>query len=72
MSKTSDIIDPFIEGLLLGITDTVTENNTAPNISTMNEQTETSKIELDVLIHQLQEEKKQLQYQIDEVEEEKG
>ena len=71
MSKTSDIIDPVIEELLLGITDTVTENNTAPNISTMNEQTETSKIELDVLIHQLQEEKRQIQNQINEIEETK-
>ena len=71
MSKTSDIIDPVIEELLLGITDTVTENNAAPNISTMNEQTETSKIELDVLIHQLQEEKRQIQNQINEIEETK-
>ena len=44
MSKTSDIIDPVIDELLLGITDTVTVNNTAPNISTMNEPSETSRL----------------------------
>ena len=71
MSKTSDIIDPVIEQLLLGITDTVTENNTAPNISTMNEPSENNKTELDVLIQQLQEERRQLEHQIDEIEETK-
>ena len=71
MSKTRDIIEPVIEELLLENTDTVTENNIAPYISPMNEQSENSKTELDVLIHQLQEEKRQLQNQIDEIEETK-
>ena len=71
MSKASDIIEPVINELLSDITDTVNENNTAVNISTMNEPSETNKTELDVLIHQLQEEKGQLQYQIDKIEEKK-
>ena len=71
MSKTSDIIEPVINDLLSDITDTVNENNTAPNISTMNEPSETNKTELDVLIQQLQEERRQLEYQIDEIEETK-
>merc|ERR1712240_494302 len=56
---------------LSDITDTVNENNTTPNISTMNEPSETNKTELDVLIQQLQEERRQLEYQIDEIEETK-
>ena len=71
MSKASDIIEPVINELLSDITDTVNENNTARNIPTMNEPSETNKTELDVLIHQLQEEKRQLQNQIDEIEEKK-
>ena len=69
MSKASDIIEPVINELLSDITDTVNENNTTTNIPTMNEPSETNKTELDVLIHQLQEEKRQLQNQIDEIEE---
>ena len=67
MSKASDIIEPVINDLLSDITDTVNENNTAPNISTMNEPSETNKTELDVLIQQLQEERRQLENQIDEI-----
>ena len=68
MSKASDIIEPVINELLSDITDTVNENNTAVNISTMNDPSETNKTELDVLIQQLQEERRQLEYQIDEIE----
>ena len=71
MSKASDIIEPVINDLLSDITDTVNENNTTPNISTMNEPSETNKTELDVLIQQLQEERRQLENQIDEIEETK-
>ena len=71
MSKASDIIEPVINELLSDITDTVNENNTAVNISTMNDPSETNKTELDVLIQQLQEERRQLEYQIDEIEETK-
>ena len=67
MSKASDIIEPVINDLLSDITDTVNENNTIPNISTMNEPSETNKTELDVLIQQLQEERRQLENQIDEI-----
>ena len=67
MSKASDIIEPVINDLLSDITDTVNENNTTPNISTMNEPSETNKTELDVLIQQLQEERRQLENQIDEI-----
>ena len=67
MSKASDIIEPVINDLLSDITDTVNENNTTPNISTMNEPSETNNTELDVLIQQLQEERRQLEYQIDEI-----
>ena len=68
MSNANDIIEPFINELLSDITDKVNENNTTTNISTMNEPSETNKIELDVLIQQLQEERRQLEYQIDEIE----
>ena len=71
MSKASDIIEPVINDLLSDITDTVNDNITTPNISTMNEPSETNKTELDVLIQQLQEERRQLEYQIDEIEETK-
>ena len=71
MSKTSDIIEPVINELLLDIPDTVTETNATANISTMNEPSETNKTELDVLIQQLQEERRQLENQIDEIEEKK-
>ena len=67
MNKASDIIEPVINDLLSDITDTVNENNTTPNISTMNEPSETNKTELDVLIQQLQEERRQLENQIDEI-----
>ena len=67
MSKASDIIEPVLNDLLSDITDTVNENNTTPNISTMNEPSETNKTELDVLIQQLQEERRQLENQIDEI-----
>ena len=50
MSKASDIIEPVINELLSDITDTVNENNTAPNISTFDETNETNKTELDSLI----------------------
>ena len=69
MSKASDIIEPVINDLLSDITDTVNENNTAVNISTMNDPSEINKTELDVLIQQLQEERRQLENQIDEIEE---
>ena len=71
MSKISDIIEPVINELLSDITDTANENNTAPNISTMNEPSETNKTELDVLIQNLKEERMQLENQIDEIEEAK-
>ena len=54
MSKASDIIEPVLNDLLSDITDTVNENNTAVNISTINDPSETNKTELDVLIQQLQ------------------
>ena len=53
MSKASDKIEPVINELLSDITDTVNETNTAVNISTMNDKSETNKTELDVLIKQL-------------------
>ena len=71
MSKASDIIEPVLNDLLSDITDTVNENNTIPNISTMNEPSETNKTELEALIQQLQEERRQLEHQIDEIEETK-
>ena len=61
MSKASDIIEPVLNDLLSDITDRVNENNTIPNISTMNEPSETNNTELDVLIQQLQEERRQLE-----------
>ena len=57
MSKASDIIEPVINELLSDITDTVNENNTAVNISTMNDPSETNEIEFDVLTQQLREER---------------
>ena len=43
MSKTSDIVEPVINDLLSDITDKVNENNIAPNISRMNQPSETNK-----------------------------
>ena len=43
MSKASDIIEPVLNDLLSDITDTVNENNTAVNISTINNPSETNK-----------------------------
>ena len=44
MSKASDIIEPVLNDLLSDITDRVNENNTIPNISTMNEPSETNRL----------------------------
>ena len=71
MSKRSGIAESVIDEMLLDITDTGQENITTSNTSTMNEPSETNMSELDVFIQQIQEEKRQLQNQIDEIEETK-
>ena len=50
MSKTSDIVEPVIDELLLDITDTGQENFITSDTSTMNEPSETNMSEPDVLI----------------------